>query len=384
MSWTITKDTVCLVTGASAGIGKETVRGLAERGATVLMAGRNPQRTEAVARELRRTTGNPRISHHIADFSSLDEVRGLAAAVTERHSALNVLINNAGGWHKERRDSHDGFENTFAVNHLAPFLLTHLLRDRLVDSAPARVITVSSILHSWARRIRFEDLDYRRGSPLFGVGPYVHSKLANVLFASELARRLEGTGVTSNSLHPGNVATSVVRDSQLLSLGIQVGRLFLRTPAQGARTTLHLATAPELQEVSGCYFADCRLRRPSRPARDEDAALRLWRVSRALCGLGGLCGLDGLGGLGDRDERPTVPPSATEGDRYEVIIRYREPVFARYAGLPVRTYEWQHKLRAADAAEAEQKGRAEFEVLRLASSVGWSRDIVEVRCRRLD
>ncbi len=372
MSWTITRNTICLVTGASAGIGKETVRGLAERGATVMMAGRNPRRTEEVARELRRTTGNPRISHHIADFSSLDEVRGLAAAVLERHSALHLLINNAGGWHKQRRESCDGFEHTFAVNHLAPFLLTHLLRDRLVASAPARVITVSSILHRWAPRIRFEDLDYRRGSTFYGVGCYVHSKLANVLFANELARRLEGTGVTSNSLHPGNVATTVVRDSPLLSLGIQVGRLFLKTPAQGARTTLYLATAPELQEVSGRYFADCHLRRPSRPARDEDAALRLWRVSRALCG------------LGDRDERPTDPPSTTAGKRYDVVIRYREPMFARYANLPLRTYEWHHQLRAADAAEAEQKGRAEFEVLRLASSVGWSRDIVEVHCRRLD
>jgi len=372
MSWTITAKTVCLVTGASAGIGRETARGLAARGATVMVAGRNPQRTEEVTRELRRTTGNPRISHFVADFSSLDEVRRLAAAVKERHTALHVLINNAGVWHQRWQVSHDGFENTFAVNHLASFLLTRLLRDRLVASAPARVITVSSVLHRLARRIRFEDLNHRQGPSLYGLAPYVHSKLANLLFAAELARRLAGTGVTSNALHPGNVATSVVRDSRLLTLGIQVGRLFLRTPVQGARTTLFLATAPELDDVTGRYFADCRLRQPARAARDATTARRLWQVSRTLCG------------QGEPDERTTVPPAVADGALFDVTIRYREPVFARYAGLPVRTYEWQHQVRAADAADAERQGRAEFEVLRLASSVGWSRDIVEVRCQRVD
>jgi NAD(P)-dependent dehydrogenase (short-subunit alcohol dehydrogenase family) len=346
---------------------------LGELGATVWMAGRHPQRTEEVARALRRTTRNPRIFPLIADFSSLAEVRRLAASVADRCAALHILVNNAGVWHQRRQDSHDGFEDTFAVNHLAPFLLTHLLRPLLVASAPARVITVSSVLHRWARRIRFEDLHHRRGANLFGMPPYAHSKLANVLFASELARRLAGTAVTSNSLHPGNTATSVVRDSLLLRLGIQVGRLFLRTPAEGARTSLFLATAPELQEVTGRYFVNGRLRQPSRAARDPEAARRLWQVSLQLCG------------LDERDERPTdPPPTAGAGDDYEVVIRYREPLFARYAELPVRTYEWQHRVRATDATEAEQKARAEFEVLRLASSVGWSRDIVEVSCRRVD
>ncbi len=372
MSWAITENTVCLVTGASAGIGKETARGLAALGATVVIAGRHAARTERVARELRQSTSNPRVSHLIADFSSLDEVVRLAAEMTDRHAKLHILINNAGVWHQQRRDSHDGFDDTFAVNHLAPFLLTSLLRHRLIESAPARVITVSSTLHKLSHRIRFHDLDHRRRLGWFGLAPYAHSKLANVLFSLELARRLEGTGVTSNCLHPGNVATTVVRDSRLLSVGIQVGRLFLLTPTEGARTSLHLATAPELDGVTGGYFASCQQQQPSSAGQDTETASRLWRVSQALCR------------LDDRDVRRPEASTSDPKDRYEVTIRYREGVFASYAGLPVRTYSGVFHVQGADEVEACDQARAEFEHLRRVSSVAWPRDIVEVVCRRLD
>ena len=276
---------MCVVTGASAGIGLETARGLAARGAEVALVGRNPERTHAVARALGQQTGNDRVRPWLADFSSLRDVRRLAAELLAHHPAIHVLVNNAGVWHLQRRSSHDGFDDTLAVNHLAPFLLTNLLLERLLSSAPARVVHVASRLHDRARFVDLEQIRRPLGYDLFAHGVYAQSKLANLLFSAELSRRLEGTAVTSNALHPGDVATTVVRDSRLLSLAIILGRLFLDTPAEGARTSLHLATAPELSGVSGRYFVACQSRPPAAAAQDADAAARLWQVSAELCGI---------------------------------------------------------------------------------------------------
>jgi NAD(P)-dependent dehydrogenase (short-subunit alcohol dehydrogenase family) len=194
---------------------------------------------------------------------------------------VHVLVNNAGLWMQHRTLGERDIETTFLVNHLAPFLLTNLLIERLRDSAPARVVTVSSRLHIKERGIRFDDI--HTASRFGGLGAYRQSKLANVLFSNELARRLNGTGVTANSLHPGDVATAVVRDSKLLTLGLEtLGRIYLLTPEEGARTSLYVATTPSLAGVTGRYFANCREKAPSKEAQDEAMAKRLWTLSERL------------------------------------------------------------------------------------------------------
>lgn len=274
---------VSVVTGGSSGIGLETARGLARLGHHVVLTGRDPERTARRVDEVRASTGNPRVDHVIVDFSSLADVRRAAAEILDRFEALRVLVNNAGLWHQKRQLSRDGFEDTLAVNHLAPFLLTSLLRERLERSAPARVVHVSSRLHAKPRRFVFDDLQCERRYK--GIAAYARTKLANVLFSNELARRLSGTGVTSNSLHPGDVATTITRDSRLLSIGIKLVQPFILTPEQGALTSLHVATSPELEGVTGQYFDDCRPKAPSRAALDVDAARRLWELSERLTGL---------------------------------------------------------------------------------------------------
>lgn len=277
------RGTVCLVTGGSTGIGLETARGLAERGAEVIITGRHPERTRAAASDIARSTGNDRVTFELADFSSLDAVRALADRVAAR-GALHVLVNNAGLWHPARMLSHDGYEDTFAVNHLAPFLLTLTLFDLLVASAPARVVHVSSRLHARAKGIPFDDIHLAARYPRKGMAAYEHSKLANILFSNELARRLP-TGVTSNALHPGDVATSVTRQSRRVTIAQTFIRPFLKSPNQGAQTSLHVATSDSLSGVTGRYFSDRREATPSPAARDEAAAARLWALSEALTGI---------------------------------------------------------------------------------------------------
>lgn len=272
---------VAVVTGASSGIGLETARGLAARGATVCVVGRSPRRTREVAEQLKDETGNPGVSSLLADFADLDQVRALAAELLAQFPRIHVLVNNAGLWVQHTELAPCGIEVTLLVNHVAPFLLTNLLLPRLKESAPARVVNVSSRLHIKESSLRFEDFHTARR--FGGLAAYRQSKLANVLFSNELARRLAGTGVTSNSVHPGDVATEVVRDSKLLALGQQwIGKLFLLTPEEGARTSLHAATAPSLEGVTGRYFADCRETPASRPALDEAAAARLWAFTERL------------------------------------------------------------------------------------------------------
>jgi len=272
----------CLVTGASSGIGEETALGLARRGARVVLLCRSPERAEASRRRIALESGNDAVEVRLADFASLDEVRRAGTQIEAELPALHVLVNNAGTVHLKRGTTADGFERTFAVNHLAPFLLTRLLLPLLERSAPARIVNVASDAHRFGR-LDLEDLQSERSYASMRV--YGASKLANVLFTRELARRLEGTGVTANSLHPGGVGTRLGSDSRIGRIAMKVLRPFLLTPEKGARTSIWAATAPELEGVSGRYFAKCREARTSRSARDADLAAALWKASSEMVGL---------------------------------------------------------------------------------------------------
>jgi NAD(P)-dependent dehydrogenase (short-subunit alcohol dehydrogenase family) len=274
-----------LVTGANAGIGKWTAIGLAERGASVILHARSAEKGRAAQEEVKRRSGRGDVDLLLADFSSLDDVRRLAAEVLDRYDRLDVLVNNAGLISSRRAESADGFELTFAVNHLAPFLLTNLLLERLLASAPARIVSVASRAHLRAT-IDFDDLDSRRGYE--GLDVYSRSKLANILFTRELARRLAESGVTANCLHPGVVRSDFGADGDLggvMGLGWLVIRPFLLSSKQGAETSIYLASSPEVEGISGEYFDRCRVARTSSRARDMDAAARLWRVSEERVGL---------------------------------------------------------------------------------------------------
>lgn len=268
---------VCLVTGASSGLGLATATGLARLGATVIMLCRNIDRGSVARDRVRTETGNGNISLMVADLASLDQVRRAAAEVAREHAHLHVLVNNAGIQARRRRVTRDGFEETLAVNHLAPFLLTSLLARLLRASAPARVITVASQVERMGR-IHFEDLQLEHG---YGpVRAYAQSKLANILFTYELASRLAGTGVTANCLHPGYVNTGLMRESPQWMRTLW--RPFLPNADLGARTAMYLATAPELEGVTGAYFQRCRPARSSRRSYDVAARRRLWDASIAL------------------------------------------------------------------------------------------------------
>jgi len=270
---------VCLVTGATAGIGEATALGLARAGATVLLVARNPAKAEEVLARLAAESGNPRLEVLLADLASLAQVRALAAEVERRHDRLHVLVNNAAVYTKERALTADGIETQFAVNHLAPFLLTNLLLPLLRRSAPARVVTVSSEAHRGIT-IDWENLTGERR--YHGLRAYGQSKLANLLFTFELARRLSGSGVTANAVHPGVVGTSLLFGGWA---PLRLLKPFLRGPEQGARTTVFLATSPRVEGVTGRYYKDSREIEPSPQARDPETARRLWEISERMTGL---------------------------------------------------------------------------------------------------
>jgi NAD(P)-dependent dehydrogenase (short-subunit alcohol dehydrogenase family) len=271
---------VCLITGATTGIGKHTALALARQDATVVIGCRDAGRGAATAEEIRRESGNPAVSVLRADLSQMAEVRRMADELMRQHQALHVLVNNAGAIYMEREVTPEGLERTFATNHLAYFLLTERLLPLLRASAPARVINVSSQAHRPAR-IDFDDLMGERGYS--GWRAYGQSKLANVLHTYELARRLAGSGVTANCLHPGVIASGFGRNNRgLFGLILRLAPLVLLTPEQGARTSIYLATSPEVEGVSGRYFDRCRAVASSRASYDEAAARRLWEVSEQL------------------------------------------------------------------------------------------------------
>ena len=274
----------CLVTGATSGIGKETALRLAMLGATVIVVARDAARGETAGDEIRRRVPSAQVEAMTADLSSLAQVRRLAEEVLSRHDRLEVLVNNAGVISMRRQLTADGLETTFATNHLGPFLLTNLLRGRLERSAPARVVTVSSAVHKQVRTIPWDDLP--RGGQAAYAQAYPLSKLLNILFTTELASRLTGTGVTANCLHPGLVRTALGRDvTGVLGAAIRLVLRFRPGPATGAKTSVYLASSPEVANVSGGYFVKCKPAEPSALARDGQAGARLWTLSEELAGL---------------------------------------------------------------------------------------------------
>ncbi len=275
----------CLVTGATSGIGLETALGLVRLGARVLLVGRSRERGNEALERARAEGGPGTAELLLADLASLDEVRRLADSVLEAAPALHLLVNNAGVVNLRRTTTRDGFETMFAVNHLAHFLLTLQLLDRLRESAPSRIVHVASDAH----RFGVLDIDDLQSERRYGaMKSYGRSKFANILFSNELARRLEGSGVTSNSLHPGAVATRLGKNNGWLGeLATGLLRPFFLTPEQGARTTLHVATEPTLEKTSGRYFARQKEARPSAATRNPELGRQLWERSAALCGLEG-------------------------------------------------------------------------------------------------
>jgi NAD(P)-dependent dehydrogenase (short-subunit alcohol dehydrogenase family) len=271
-----------LVTGGTSGIGKAAAIGLAALGARVGITGRDRARTEAAAAAIRAAApGSPAVDVFAADMSVQAGVRRLAAQVLDTYPRLDVLVNNVGGFWAHRHLTADGLEHTFALNHLAPFLLTGLLLDRLTATAPARILTVSSGAHARGC-IDFDDLQGERNYS--GQRAYSQSKLANVMFTYELARRLEGTGVTATVLHPGVVRTSFGAEDQLASFAvmIRVGRLFMKTPDQGADTPVYLASSPQVEGITGQYYANRKPKTSSKASYDTTATARLWQASAGL------------------------------------------------------------------------------------------------------
>jgi NAD(P)-dependent dehydrogenase (short-subunit alcohol dehydrogenase family) len=271
-----------LITGGTGGIGKAAAIGLAAMGARVGITGRDRARAEAAATEIGRESDNPSVDVFVADMSSQAEVRRLADEVLAAYPRLDVLLNNVGGFWNHRHVTADGLEHTFALNHLAPFLLTSLLLERLKASAPARIVTVSSGAQA-SGTIDFDDLMGERGYS--GSRAYDQSKLANVMFTYELARRLEGTGVTATALHPGLTSTAFSAEDPTMGWLVRMLRPFMQSPSRGAETPIYLASSPEAEGVSGRFFADRKAKTSNRSSYDSATTARLWRVSLDLVGL---------------------------------------------------------------------------------------------------
>lgn len=274
----------CVVTGASSGIGRETALGLAERGARVVALCRDRARADDLLREIRERTGRSDATVALADLSRQSEIRRVAQEILDACPRIDVLVNNAGIVNLRRETTADGLEAVFAVNHLGYFLLTHLLLDRLRASAPSRIVVVASDAHRF-RGFDLDDVQFERRKYSWSAA-YAQSKLCNILFARELARRLAGSGVTVNALHPGAVGTRLAQNNGWWAVALtKLIRPFMRSPAQGAETSIHLATSAEVEGVSGRYWANSREARPNRQAEDDAAASRLWEMSARLTGL---------------------------------------------------------------------------------------------------
>ena len=272
-----------LITGGTSGIGKATAAALAAMGANVVVVGRNPERSEAAVEEIKAQSHSGSVELMLADLSVQAELRRLAKEFLRRHDRLDVLANNAGLVQSKRTETPDGIETTLATNHLAPFLLTNLLIERLEQSAPSRVITVSSEAQRWGN-MDFEDMQSRRkyrGFPVYGT-----TKLANIMFTYELAERLDGTGVSANCLHPGSVGTNFGQNNRgAMALFFRTFKLFMRSPEQGADTLIWLSSSFEVDGVSGKYFSDRKEIEAKKVAYDPAARRRLWEISEDLTGV---------------------------------------------------------------------------------------------------
>ena len=277
---TTMKDRVVMVTGANSGIGKAASLALAKMGATIVMVARNAEKGEAARSEIIRESQNSSVDLLLADLSSLESVRQLAAKFQEKYSKLHVLINNAGLFNQRRHVTTDGYENTFATNYLAPFLLTNLQLDLLRANAPSRIINVSSVGH-YNGHINFDDLNLEK--EYGGWKAYGQSKLALVLFTHELAKKLQGTGVTVNSVHPGTVATNIwTRPFGPVGFIMALPKLFMTSPEKGAETIVYLASSPEANDLNGEYLEKLRVKKSSDESYDGEIAQRLWDVSAKL------------------------------------------------------------------------------------------------------
>jgi NAD(P)-dependent dehydrogenase (short-subunit alcohol dehydrogenase family) len=276
------RDKVCLVTGATAGIGLVTARELARKGARVILVGRSNQRCSRAADEIRAQAGTSSVQWLVADLSSQAEIRRLSDRVRELSPRLDVLVNNAGGIFLKREESADGIEMTLALNHLSYFLLTRMLLPLLEASAPARIVNVASDAHKGAA-INFDDIE---GKKRFGGWrAYQQSKLANILFTSELARRLEGKRVAANCLHPGFVRTSIFREPGLLGwLMRRAADVIALSPEDGAKTSVYLASSPDVDGITGRYFVKEKPTESSPQSRDADVSQRLWELSEEMTG----------------------------------------------------------------------------------------------------
>jgi NAD(P)-dependent dehydrogenase (short-subunit alcohol dehydrogenase family) len=278
----------CLVTGATSGIGQEIALGLWGMGANVVLVGRNRAKCESTLQQIKSSTNPAKagngISYLVGDLSSQASIRQLAKDYLSSHERLDVLVNNAGVFVANRTTTIDGIELTFAVNHLAPFLLTNLLLDRIRASSPSRIITTSSVAHMGAQ-IDFDDIQFNRRS-YSGIGAYGQSKLANILFTKELARRLEGTDVTANCFHPGAVRTNLVKENSpwYYRLVWKLAGSFFLSPAKGADSAIYLASSADVKGVTGKYFAKRRQVQNGPQANNQEGARRLWSISEKLTG----------------------------------------------------------------------------------------------------
>ncbi|NTV45136.1 MAG: SDR family oxidoreductase [Chlorobiales bacterium] len=274
------RNKVCLVTGATAGIGEVTACALAEKGATVIVVGRNSEKCERTIRDIKHKTGNEHVEYLLADLSVQKQTRELASQFKKKYQRLDVLVNNAGGIYTSRQLSEDGIEMTFALNHLAYFLLTNLLLDTLKESPSARIINVSSMAHIGGK-IDFEDV---QGNKWYtGWGAYGQSKLSNVLFTYELARRTEGTKITANALHPGVVATEFGKNNGFFGTVMRGAMdLFSISPEEGAETTIYLASSSEVEGITGKYFNKKKPVQSSDASYDLKTAKRLWEISEEM------------------------------------------------------------------------------------------------------
>jgi NAD(P)-dependent dehydrogenase (short-subunit alcohol dehydrogenase family) len=272
-----------VVTGATSGIGLEAAVSLATQGARTVLVGRNPAKTAAAVETVRQRSGSGTVESTLCDFSSQASVRKLAADLRGRCERIHVLVNNAGGVYPQRTLTGENIESTFAVNHLGYFLVTNLLLDVLLASAPARIVNVASVAH-YRGTMDFDDLGFERGYQIMKA--YARSKLANVLFTRELAKRLAGTGVTVNALHPGAVATNIWSSAPgWVQPILAVAKLFMLSPRAGGQRIVYLASSPEVEGTTGNYFENDRIKTPSPLARDDALAARLWSESSRLVGL---------------------------------------------------------------------------------------------------
>ena len=287
-SWDV-KDKTCVISGATSGIGHATARGLLDAGAHVTMVVRSKDKAEAACTELATASGNPNIDFVICDFSSFASMRAAATELLARLPRIDILINNAGIVNLERELTHDGIEAVYGVNHLGYFLFTDLLLPRLRESAPARIVNVASHAHKFAK-IEIDDLEGTQSWS--SLAAYGRSKGCNILFTRELARRLEGSGITVNALHPGGVSTGLGANNQGWFARIihPVAMLFMKSPEKGARTSIFLATSDAVSGVSGGYFANCREASSTPQTQDMALAQRLWEISEGQCGLASAAG----------------------------------------------------------------------------------------------